>query len=107
MIDSPQNRPGGFLLDLDSANYLSLFDEFSDGVLVTNAEGVIVYYNQAMSRIDELPPDQALSRKITDIYDLDNTTSMVMQCLAKRTTIIDEPIYYRTRMGKLPTPFTP
>jgi len=100
MTDSPQKRPGRFLLDLDSANYLSLFDEFSDGVLVTNAEGVIVYYNQAMSRIDELPPDQALSQKITDIYDLDNTTSLVLQCLAKRTAIIDEPIYYRTRMGK-------
>jgi len=100
MTESPKNRPGRFLLDLDSANYLSLFDEFSDGVLVTNAEGVIVYYNQAMSRIDEMPPDQALSQKITDIYDLDNTTSLVMQCLAKRTVIIDEPIYYRTRMGK-------
>ena len=100
MTESPKNRPGRFLLDLDSANYLSLFDAFSDGVLVTNAEGVIVYYNQAMSRIDEMPPDQALSQKITDIYDLDNTTSLVMQCLAKRTAIIDEPIYYRTRMGK-------
>ncbi len=100
MTESKKNRPGRFLLDLDSANYLSLFDEFSDGVLVTNAEGVIVYYSQAMSRIDEMPPDQALSRKITDIYDLDNTTSLVMQCLAKRKSIIDEPIYYRTRMGK-------
>jgi len=100
MTEFPKNRPGRFLLDLDSTNYLSLFDAFSDGVLVTNAEGVIVYYNQAMSRIDEMPPDQALSQKITDIYDLDNTTSLVMQCLAKRTAIIDEPIYYRTRMGK-------
>jgi len=100
MTESKKNRPGRFLLDLDSTNYLSLFDEFSDGVLVTNAAGVIVYYNQAMSRIDEMPPDQALSQKITDIYDLDNTTSLVMQCLAKRTAIVDEPIYYRTRMGK-------
>jgi arginine utilization regulatory protein len=100
MTESKQNRPGRFLLDLDSANYLSLFDEFSDGVLVTNADGIIVYYNQAMSRIDEILPDQALSQKITDIYDLDDTTSLVLQCLAKRTAIIDEPIYYRTRMGK-------
>jgi arginine utilization regulatory protein len=100
MSESTKNRPGRFLLDLNSANYLSLFDEFSDGVLVANAKGVIVYYNQAMSRIDEVPPEQALSQKVTDIYDLDNTTSLVMQCLAKRTAIIDEPIYYRTRMGK-------
>ncbi len=71
-------------MNLGSADYLSIFDEFSDGVLVTNAKGVIVYYNQAMSRIDELHPDNAISYKITDVYDLDNSTSIVMQCLSKR-----------------------
>lgn len=100
MTDSKKNKPGKFLLDLDSANYLSIFDEFSDGVLVTNAKGVIVYYNHAMSRIDELHPDNVISCKITDVYHLDDSTSLVMQCLANRKPIIDEPIYYRTRMGK-------
>ena len=100
MTDSKKNRPGKFLLDLDSADYLSIFDEFSDGVLVTNAEGVIVYYNRAMSSIDELSPDKVISRKTTDVYDLDDSTSIIMQCLAKQEPIIDEPIYYRTKMGK-------
>jgi len=100
MTDSKRNKPGKFLQDLDNADYLSIFDEFSDGVLVTNAKGVIVYYNQAMSRIDELHPDKAISCKVTDVYDLDNSTSIVMQCLTKRKPIIDEPFYYRTRMGK-------
>jgi arginine utilization regulatory protein len=89
-----------FLLELDSEGYLSIFDDFSDGVLVTDAEGVIVYYNRAMSRIDELDPDHVISRKITDVYDLDNATSLIMQCLEKQKPIIDSPIYYRTRMGK-------
>jgi len=53
-----------------------------------------------MSRIDELHPDKAISCKVTDVYDLDNSTSIVMQCLTKRKPIIDEPFYYRTRMGK-------
>jgi len=100
MTDSKRNKPGKFLQDLDNADYLSIFDEFSDGVLVTNAKGVIVYYNHAMSRIDELHPDKAISCKVTDVYDLDNSTSIVMQCLTKRKPIIDEPFYYRTRMGK-------
>lgn len=86
--------------DLDNADYLSIFDDFSDGVIVTNADGVIVYYNRAMSRIDELHPDSVISFKITDVYDLDNSTSIIMQCLAKQKSIIDEPIYYRTIMGK-------
>ena len=57
MTDSKTKKPVKFLLDLDNADYLSIFDEFSDGVLVTDSKGVIVYYNQAMSRIYELHPD--------------------------------------------------
>jgi len=86
--------------DLDGKDYLSIFDNFSDGVIVTNEKGVIVYYNGAMSRIDELHPDNIISHKVTEIYDLNDSTSIIMQCLAKQKPIVDEPIYYRTRMGK-------
>jgi len=100
MADSKKNMPGRFLQELNNTDYLSIFDDFSDGVIVTNAKGVIVYYNRAISRIDELNHDDVISRKITDVYDLDNDTSIIMQCLTKQKSIIDEPIYYRTRMGK-------
>ncbi len=100
MSDSKTNKPGKFLQDLDSTDYLSTFDHFSDGVLVTNADGVIVYYNRAMSRIDELDAEDVISCQLTDVYDLDESSSIILQCLAKRKPIIDEPIYYRTRMGK-------
>jgi PAS domain-containing protein len=33
----------GFLRELDNADFLSIFDGFSDGVIVTNSDGVIVY----------------------------------------------------------------
>ncbi len=100
MADSKQNKSAGFLQDLDNSDYLSIFDDLSDGVIVTNSEGVIVYYNRAMSSIDDLDPDNTISHKLTDVYDLDDSSSIIMQCLAKQKPIIDEPIYYRTRMGK-------
>jgi len=100
MADIKKYNPGKFLQDLGNADYLSIFDSFSDGVIVTNSDGVIVYYNRAISRIDELGHDDVISRKITDVYDLDNSTSIIMQCLAKQKPVIDAPIYYRTRMGK-------
>ncbi|MCF6248020.1 MAG: sigma 54-interacting transcriptional regulator [Desulfobacula sp.] len=100
MVDLKNKHQRKFLLDLDRADYLSIFDDFSDGVMVTNADGIIVYYNRAMSRIDELHPDDVISHKSTEVYDLDDNTSIIMQCLAKQKPIIDEPIYYRTRMGK-------
>ncbi len=100
MVDKKTNKLKKFLFDLNWADYLSIFDDFSEGVIITNGEGVIVYYNHAMSLIDELHPDDVISRRVTDVYDLDNSTSIIMQCLAKRKPIIDEPIYYRTRNGK-------
>jgi len=100
MVDFKKKTPERFLQDLDNSEYLSIFDNFSDGVIVTNSDGIIVYYNRAMSRIDELDPEAAISHKVTDVYDLDDSSSIIMQCLAKKKPIIDEPIYYRTRMGK-------
>jgi len=43
MTDYSTKKLGKFLLDMDNADYLSIFDEFSDGVLVTDSKGVIVY----------------------------------------------------------------
>lgn len=100
MADSKKNIPGRFLQELNNTDYLSIFDDFSDGVIVTNVDGVIVYYNRAMSRIDELNPESVISVKVTDVYDLDDSSSIIMQCLKKQKSIIDEPIYYRTVMGK-------
>ncbi len=94
-----------FLFGLDNANFLSIFDEYSDGVLITNVDGIIVYYNKAMSRIDELNPKMSFESS-DDVYDLDNETSLIMQCLITRQPITDQPIYYRTRMASSPTPST-
>ncbi len=57
MTDYSTKKLGKFLLDLDNADYLSIFDKFSDGLRVTDSKGVIVYYYQALSRIYELHPD--------------------------------------------------
>lgn len=100
MVTSPANMAQAFLKDLNNANFLAVFDEYTDGVLITNAQGLIVYYNQAMSRIDELDPEDVILNKVVDVYDLDNATSLIMQCLTSRRPVIDQPIYYRTRMGK-------
>ncbi len=57
MTDYITKKLGKFLSDLDNADYLFIFDEFSDGLRVTDSKRVIVYYNQAMSSIYELHPD--------------------------------------------------
>ncbi|WDP91708.1 MAG: sigma 54-interacting transcriptional regulator [Desulfobacter sp.] len=89
-----------FLFDLNNADFLSVFDEFSDGVIVADRQGTIVYYNDAMSRIDDLDRKEVLLSRVTDVYDLSDEESIIMQCLNKRRPIIDAPNFYRTRMGK-------
>ena len=89
-----------FLFDLNNADFLSVFDEFSDGVMVSDTSGTIVYYNEAMSRIDELDREDVILNRVIDVYDLTEEESIIMQCLDKRHPIINAPNFYRTRMGK-------
>lgn len=100
-IVNPENSTGTkYQNRLNGADFLSVFDEFSDGVMAANTEGVILYYNKAMSHIDELKPREVMNKKITEVYHLTEDKSIIMRTLKSGTSIIDEPIYYRTRMGK-------
>ncbi|MFW5636366.1 MAG: sigma-54 interaction domain-containing protein [Thermodesulfobacteriota bacterium] len=89
------------MLDLGYRDFLPVFDHLSAGVIVVNRTGKIIYYNQAMARIDDIDRREALHRLVTDIYELTPETSMLMQCLRTRRPIIDRPFYYRTRMGRV------
>lgn len=100
MNEKSHHRSIRFIGELGGREYLSIFDDFSDGVIATNAEGLIIYYNRAMSAIDELDRPHVLSRKVTEVYELDDVTSIIMQCITAKKPILNKPIYYRTRMGK-------
>ena len=100
MTRIPREAARDFLLGLDNTNFLTVFDQYSEGVMITNADAVIVYYNQAMSRIDELDPEDVILKTIPEVYDLDQETSIIMQCLARKKPMTDRPIYYRTCMGR-------
>lgn len=80
--------------------FLPVFDGFSEGVIITDQQGAIVYYNAAMAAIDGLPPREAIGKNILEVYDLTEDTSLVMQCLKERRPLIDRSLVYRTRMGR-------
>lgn len=91
--------PGGFadVSDIDFSAILSIFHE---GVIVTDARGTIVYYNDTQGRIDDLPPHEAIGKKIVEVYDLAEDQSTTMRCLKSGRPIVNHPIYYRTRLGR-------
>ncbi|MDJ0784679.1 MAG: sigma 54-interacting transcriptional regulator [Desulfosarcinaceae bacterium] len=88
------------LTSLRYEEFLPVFDGFSEGVIITDRHGTIVYYNTAMAAIDDLPPEEALGKTVLEVYDLDENTSVVMQCLQQRRPLIDRALVYRTRMGR-------
>lgn len=81
--------------------FLPFLEAVSDGVLVTDTSGIIIFYNDAMSRIDGLKPEEILGKLNTDMYGSDHYPSLVMQCIKKRKPILDYACYYRTRHGRV------
>ena len=102
-MDSPKNskKESPDQLDLGNLNIVPVFDRFNEGVLIVDTAGVIKYYNDAMASIDDISTDEAIGRKVTDIYDLTHATSKIMQCLSSQGPIINHTLLYRTRKGKV------
>jgi arginine utilization regulatory protein len=86
------------LAGVDAQSLLDLYDE---GVLVADAEGRIVFYNEAQAKIDDLPVDYVLGRHVNEIYTLDRESSLIMRCLDKGEPIYGHLFFYRTRRGKV------
>jgi arginine utilization regulatory protein len=78
-----------------------MFDQHNEGVVVTDSQGVILYYNRSMGRIDDMNPDMTLGRTITDVYDISPADSPTMVGISTKKPVIDCIQYYFTRFGKL------
>ena len=65
-------------LRLDHVDFLPIFDQFDEGVIIVDHRGYIRFYNDTMSKIDDLSVDFCLGKKVTEVYDLDDETSMIM-----------------------------
>lgn len=97
----PTHRPAACMLDIGYEEFLPFFDGFSEGLIIVDRTGTIIHYNRAMAAIDELDPADVLGRRTVDVYELSETDSVIMQCLNSRQPIVDRPLLYRTRRGKV------
>ena len=78
-----------------------MWDLFPMGVMVTDLQGNVVYYNQAYSMIDELPVDFVLGKNVRFLYGPDPGPSLVISCLESQKPIINYVCVYRTVKGKI------
>ena len=87
------------VLNLSRIDFLRVLDQFDDGVIIADPKGTILFYNKAQGRIDGLSPQKAMGLKVTEIYNLTQESSMVMQCIVKGAAIKSKAFFYRTCSG--------
>ncbi|SCX82017.1 sigma-54 interaction domain-containing protein [Desulfoluna spongiiphila] len=87
-------------IGLSLEDLTGILSETDDGVLITDAKGVILFYNEALSRIDSTDRKLALGRQLTDVYTVTEKDSPTLTCLATGQTIIHHTQFYRTRHGR-------
>ena len=83
-------------LDFDQIDFMGLLDNLDQGVLMTDMDGVLVYYNEVQAKIDNAKPMDALGRKIYDYYEYDNDSSTCMRCIKHGHPIINYALSYRS-----------
>jgi arginine utilization regulatory protein len=67
------------------------------GVLMTDENGVLIFYNEVQSKIDEMDPCDVIGRKITDVYKYNNDSSTCMRVLKHGHPIINYALSYQSK----------
>ena len=88
-------------IDMNRVSFLSLLDDFFEGVLVTDHKGYVLFMNAEQARIDDLPAQSLVGKKVTDLYHVDDGDSPTMQCIKTGKPIKGLACYYRTWTGKI------
>ncbi|THB72385.1 MAG: PAS domain-containing protein [Desulfobacteraceae bacterium] len=88
-------------LNLNNMDIDRILADMHEGVVISDKNGKVRFFNRTQARIDDIDPDDAVGKKITDIYQLDDASSSTMRCLATGKPILKEALVYRTRLGKV------
>ena len=83
--------------DFKAIDFLELLCDFDQGVLMTDENGVLIFYNNVQANIDKLHPSDVLGRKITDVYSYHNDSSTCMRVLQHGKPIINYSLSYESQ----------
>lgn len=88
-------------LDLDDIDIYRVLASMHEGVVISDVTGTIRFFNQTQASIDDMDPQEAIGKKITDVYQLTDDTSPSMRCLESGRPIMNETLLYQTRLGRV------
>ncbi|WP_051148638.1 sigma-54 interaction domain-containing protein [Desulfospira joergensenii] len=91
----------GKQLDFNDIDIYRVLSALHEGVVISDHTGRVIFFNEGQSKIDDFTREEALGKKITDLYQLDDDTSPTMRCLNTGKPIINETLVYQTRLGRV------
>lgn len=83
--------------DFGQFDFLQLMADFDQGVLMTDVNGVMIFYNSVQARIDNLLPENVLGKKISEVYKYHNDSSTCMRVLKHKRPIINYALSYESQ----------
>ncbi|GBC62259.1 sigma-54-dependent Fis family transcriptional re gulator [Desulfonema ishimotonii] len=92
--------------ELEGIDILSVLSALNEGIIITDKEGRILYYNEAQARIDDIRPEYAIGKTVRDIYNLDENSSKILLCMSRGRPIQGQLFFYRTWRGKVANSIT-
>jgi arginine utilization regulatory protein len=87
-------------MQISMDNLMDILAELDDGVIITDDQGTVVFYNEAISRIDNMERSLVIGKKVTDIYSVTRETSPTMQALMTRRPVLRFTQFYLTHHGR-------
>ena len=85
---------------VSAENLIDTLAQLDDGIMVTDAQGTIVFYNEAMARIDSMAPSAVLGRKVIDVYESRAGDSPTMRCVLTQKPVRRFSRFYLTQHGR-------
>ena len=59
-------------VDPKTFSFLPVLDQFYEGVVVTDNQGIILYMNETQAKIDGLKPSDVVGKNVTEVYRVDD-----------------------------------
>lgn len=88
-------------ISFEDIDVYSVLSSMHEGVVIADITGKVIFFNQTQGQIDDISPADATGKNLLDIYQLTQETSPIMRCLTTGDPIINEPMVYRTRLGRV------
>lgn len=88
-------------INFEDIDIYSVLSSMHEGVVIADITGKVIFFNQTQGQIDDISPADATGKNLLDIYQLTPETSPIMRCLTTGDPIINEPMVYRTRLGRV------